>query len=258
IGWWLGASHCQSRFLLPLIVPLCVAAGLAMACEDWGRARRLIGVGVVALTLVLSAFSARLFLSQNPVVLENGEHVALANVQLIEGLSAQTGSRLHEAILRGGMTPAEALGLDLPPSAVCNLVVPQGSVLYLLGDSTPLCFTGRVVYHTTYDESPLGREVRAFPDDPESWTRALRNRGIDHVLVNLPELSRLCASGWYDPSVTPEIARRWVQEWGEPIRTWGEGIALVRLKSPPPARSRAVQGETGRAPGDARATAVAR
>jgi hypothetical protein len=58
--------------------------------------------------------------------------------------------------------------------------------------------------------------------------------------VDFDELSRLThrdegKESWFDPGVTPERLRRWLDEECEPVRAWrpfadAGGIALFRLK----------------------------
>ncbi|MFG0259798.1 MAG: hypothetical protein ACF8LK_05530, partial [Phycisphaerales bacterium JB041] len=105
----------------------------------------------------------------------------------------------------------------------------DGLVL-LVGDSTPLYFGPGIVYHTTYDTSPLGELLRETPADAAAIARGLRERGIGWVLVNDSELRRLRQSGWYDPDVTPESLRAFTDDLGGAEMVWpDERRYLVRL-----------------------------
>jgi len=106
-----------------------------------------------------------------------------------------------------------------------------GSVVYLLGDATPLYFRSPVLYNTTWDKWPLGEAIGAAPNEPGAWTRSLRERGVTLVLVNLAELDRLRKSGWADPRITPETLKAWLGSNGvRPVREWPElGCALFEL-----------------------------
>jgi len=275
IAWWLALSHCQSRFLLPLAVPLSVGIGLAIArvlaigvaggvavggnagppgplsadaadpTESDNRPGFLVRVGVggwVVAALLLSAHSARLFLSQNRYTRTDGITVALPNLFLPEGTSGRTGERIREELARSSQGERLALMDLLGPEAFINLALPPGAKVYLLGDSTPMFYSRPVLYHTTYDESPLGRAMRRTPGNAEQWTRDFRKAGIDHVLVNYGELTRLNVSGWYDPDVTPPAVVAWIREWGEPVRDWPDSShVLFRLKVPPAERQGLVQ-----------------
>lgn len=106
-------------------------------------------------------------------------------------------------------------------------------MVFLVGEGAPLYFGPGVVYHTTFDRSPLGELMRAHPDDPVAWSRALRERGIGWLIVSPGELDRLQKSGWYDPLVTPDAVRRFAETQGGAAHVWqGEGRYLVRLGSP--------------------------
>ncbi|VAX41235.1 hypothetical protein MNBD_PLANCTO03-957, partial [hydrothermal vent metagenome] len=112
----------------------------------------------------------------------------------------------------------------------CNTRPLEQGLVLLVGDSTPLYFGPGVVYHTTYDTSPLGELMRTDPDDPEAWVRSLRDRGIGWLLVNTSELDRLQASGWYDPSVTTDAMRSLTETLGGPALVWpDERRFVVRL-----------------------------
>ena len=124
----------------------------------------------------------------------------------------------------------EVLG-GLGPEQFVNFWASPGSVVYLLGDATPLYFRPPVLYNTTWDRWPLGEAIAAAPGEPAQWTRALRERGVRLVLVNFAELERLRRSGWADPRITPEALKAWLERGGvRPIKEWQElGSALFEL-----------------------------
>ncbi len=100
----------------------------------------------------------------------------------------------------------------------------------MVGDATALYTGGDVVYHTTWDTSPLGEAMRAHgPENHEQITAAMRSRGIALVLVSVSELDRLHASGWYDPDVTVDRVREWLVASGERVMVW-PGRELWRLR----------------------------
>jgi hypothetical protein len=235
--WWLGFSHCQSRFLTPLVVPLAALVGLA-----FGRAAALFPDGERAparrgLMLVCAVVPAALgvqgmvlFLSQ----VRAAEAVTLPNAFLAEGTEFWTGARLRaqrtanpegvEAVLN---TPGIA------PSAFVNVTVPPDEAVLLVGDSTPFYFTGTVRWATTYDKSPLVELIRRYPDDPDQWTRELLGSGVRWVLVNPNELARLARSGFADPALSPDALRAWVErlvDAGGLVRAFDSGQVLLRLR----------------------------
>jgi hypothetical protein len=214
LACWLGMTHMQSRFLLPLLPVGAMAIGLGLA-----RLR----------------------------TLADARPDGRAGVALLAGLvvAVQTGFLLVAYTGQRGGGPGEALPIfpefftglqsqapeDSSPGW-CNLTASEGARVYLVGDSTPLYYGPHVVYHTTYDASPLGELMRAHPDDPAAWVAGLRERGITWLLVNESELRRLAASGWYDPGVTAESVHRFVERLGGPEFAWPDGRYAVRLPAP--------------------------
>ncbi len=246
LAWWLLFSHCQSRFLVPLVVPLAIGIGLGAgriaALGAAGAPAALVRLGLIlfgAGALLMSGHGARLFLQQNVIALETGS-MPLPNLFLPDGTSTRTGTRISEEWLRGDADERKTLMESVSPEAVVSFIVGRGLGLgtkgkvFLLGDSTPFYFSCDTLYHTTYDQSPLGAAIRKYPDDHQAWTAELDRVGVTHVLVNSSELSRLSATGWYDPGVTPEAVNAWLQEWGEPLQAWNNGgLVLYRLRKQP-------------------------
>lgn len=245
--WWIGWSHAQSRFLVPVapvlagLVGMGAAAALAGASAPGalglGGARRLLYVLAACVPLVQSAIGLATWLEQagwRP------------NRSLVYGAAAFSGEGLRADFLRATPTEQRAIEQQLSPTAFCNLAIPPNETVYLLGDAAVIYFTGRIVYHTTWDASPLGRAIAASGGTgsaPEAWTQWLRRRegggpGADWVLINERELRRYWQSGWYDPLVTQENVLRWMRSLGRPDRAWpnadGSATVLFRLR---PARS---------------------
>ena len=108
--------------------------------------------------------------------------------------------------------------------------------VYLLGDATPFYYSVPVLYHTTYDRSPLGQAMRRAPADPDAWTRELRALGVRYVLYAPGEIRRLRASGWYDPIVTTDAVERWLAHSARPVHApERQGRVLFELRDPLPA-----------------------
>lgn len=212
---WLSVTHLQSRFLIPLAVPGCVLLGLAVA---GGRARWPGPLLAGAACLAQAGATLFIFAAQN-----GGRPSAL----LVPGPALRTGDSVPPA------QRAAMLG-DLGPELFVNFSAPQGALVYLLGDATPLYYTAPVLYNTTWDRWPLGEAMRAAPDRPAEWAGLLRQQGITHVLANLSEIERLRASGWADPSVTADGVRAWLDGHARPVRIWPElGVGLYELGGPP-------------------------
>jgi hypothetical protein len=239
LAWWVTLSHCQSRFLLPIVVPLGVGLGLAAgrlaALAGPERRPGLARLGLIALAaapIILAATSTVIFLREG----DAGPAGRFPNIFLVDGTSARSGENIRRFVASADPATRERTLSARGPEAVINLTISPLSTVYLLGDATPFYFTGRVLYHTTWDTSPLGAAIRKNPDNPDEWTRALRARGVELVLVNTREIDRLASSGWYDPAVTLDAVARWLSAWGEPVRQWpASGHALFRLRTPPQA-----------------------
>lgn len=186
---WLALTHLQSRFLVPLAIPGSMLIGL-VATGMWIRTtshRRIrysnfatvtasVCVGFLAMRSLDAFWSER------------------------EGNPNQTLGFGPEALARTGLRSGD------------TAQVAPGETLYLLGDSTPFYVPGPLVYHTTWDASPLGDAVRAVPAGehaPYEWSGKLLDRGIGAVLINFSELGRLIESKWYDPAISREVLSRW-------------------------------------------------
>ncbi|MCC5787137.1 MAG: hypothetical protein JJU33_10610 [Phycisphaerales bacterium] len=228
---WMFATHLQSRFLLPLVVPAGVGLGLGLVVVAIAR-----GVGGLP-----ASGSSREDTRQRPVPL-GAIWIAAAIVLVQAGVSVwnfarQRGGEPNAMLLAGvGMFTGESLRdewallppaerrearLQLSPEAFVNLTLPDGETVYLLGDATPLYFRPPVLYHTTWDASPLGELVRKSPDDPAAWVAGLRAIGVRFVLVNPGEVYRLSErDGWYDPAVTLATIESLLEHTPPPLRVW--------------------------------------
>lgn len=205
---WALVTHVQSRFVLPML-PMAMVL-VAFAAARLGRA------GVVALSVLVAVQAI------GAVVIFAGQRDGRPNMMLSLSPHAATGKEVLalEPITEVGRDQQLEL-LRLTPTRWINAFVPRGETVYLLGTATPLFVRTPVVYHTTWDESPMGGLIREHPDEPERWTAGLLARGISWVWIDEGELERLGPrSGWYDPAVTPEAVARWQRTLGEPAWAW--------------------------------------
>ncbi len=242
---WMFLTHQQSRFLLPLAPSLALAFGLgAGALVAWinrhGSARpihALAAVVIASAALSQLAWSVIVFLRQYPDDYGSGR----PNIGLLLGVSSYTGEPFVEAIehlqARDRLEAARQSDPKPHPVAFVNAILGPHEKLYLLGDATPLYYRGNVLYHTTWDTSPLGRAIRRRPNDPDAW-RELADQGVTYVLVNFDELDRyINKDGWYDPDVTIALVHNWLAEAAKPIEVWsgpGSNFALFQLIPPSP------------------------
>lgn len=224
---WLLLTHLQSRFLVSLSVPASVAIGLAGCAieEAMPRRRHVVRAGPPVIGLLVTIASVLIYLE------ENGGRPAIT---LPLGVRWLNGTALDD--LPPGMPPAERAEIvrTAGPWAAANHLLPEGAVLVLVGDATPLYLRPEVRYSTTWDASPLGDALEAAGGDVDAAAGMLRDAGVTHLLVNLAEVDRLTGDGWHDPRITPDDALLLAARWCDPIETWPEaGIVLGRLRETP-------------------------
>lgn len=214
---WLFTMHLQSRFLLPLLPGACVLLGLASVTLAWTR-----GLGALA----ACAWSAALVTTYAQQ--RGGEPNKLLSV----GPTIYLGEPLREELARANASQRAELEASLTPEGWWNLIAPPGASLLLVGDATPLYFSGAVTYNTTFDSGPLDRLWRNTPPSPSlalNTIAELRRRGITHVLVNASELARYQRSGWLQPSLEPARVLSWADATLRPVKDWGHGVRLYEL-----------------------------
>ena len=213
---WLALTHLQSRFLLPTLPVAAVLIGLALArvrtlAEHRPDGRAAAGLLAGALVLAQTAFLFAIYAGEK----QGAPGEALAAFPAI-------------------FTGADASDPAATPVGWSHQRGRAAPLLYLVGEATPLYYGKGLVYHTTYDTSPLGELMRAAPDDPAAWAAGLRDRGIGWLMVSPSELARLQRSGWYDPLVTPDAVRHFAETQGGAARVWPEhGRYLVQLAAEP-------------------------
>lgn len=192
IAVWATMTHVQSRFLMPMLLPIALLAALgASGVLGWvsrGRGpRRGVLLSQAAVLLATSAMTLGLFAGEY-----RGPYGP--NYLISVGSSFFTNFRLHSE------DPSLA-----PPDQYLRAMLPEGAILLTVGDSKALYKPEGTLYATTYDESDLARALRAHPDDPRA---ALRSLGATHIYVDWVELNRLWQTGWADPALEPEQLQR--------------------------------------------------
>lgn len=229
---WLFTTHLQSRFLIPLVIPACALIGLALAAGP--RDRDAQHVPAFSWRDLSPADRIRRVLAILLVLWQ-------CNVLVVTFANQRDGGPNEATIVGPGAFSGE-YALD-PAESVASAIrraLPTGSRVYLLGDSGPLYLTPRVpapasaiqsaqpttnaagvdlLWHTTWDTSPLGEAIRAG-HTPQAFTSQLRTLGVTHVLINFAELSRYQRRNWYDPDASPERVAMWVDTLGRPIAAW--------------------------------------
>ena len=255
---WTLLTHQQSRFLIPILLTAVPLIGLAAAMASSERSlqkaspsggdsprrrsinvRRTLLAGALDLGLVVQAVWLVMLFSQQgrgrPNQFLVGPPDPLTARTTVITPSILTGEAFRAEWTAAAGTARREIEGDLSSEAYVNLVTAsEGGITYLLGDSAPLYFTAPILYHSTYDRSPLGDLMRADPTDPGVWATKLWDAGVRHVLLNRWELERLHRrSNWYDPDVSPERTTAFLDGYATRVRDWPEvGRALYVLSSP--------------------------
>lgn len=216
---WLGLTHLQSRFLVPMVGVFGVLGGVGVGVvvemlvrKKSERMGSLISVTVLGIVSVVGMTTLGVQLGSqaggNP------------NALLVAGTGAFTGEvgdgAFDEVLWWGGVNRVAGDGLG-----------EDGRAVYLVGDATAAYVRSPVVYNTTYDSWLIGDLMRAEPGRPEAWNRALVERGIGWVVVNFSEVDRLARSGWGDPDADSEALAAWAGTLGEPVMVWGGGSRVM-------------------------------
>lgn len=205
LGFWLAMTHLQSRFLLPCLPPLVVLVGLAI--DTIATRSRVLAIGMAAMVPIgLGGWSIHIFEQ------ERGGKPAT----YIDGVPLRSG------VDSPGFNQGFLRELALANSEVYLTHFTDASRgVYLLGDATPFYILRPVVWHTTWDASPLGEIIRVYGDDHRAWAAALIERGLPLVLVNEAELHRLgIIDGWYDPDVAASDWRGFFESHARPVMVW--------------------------------------
>lgn len=237
LAWWVLGSHNQSRFLLPLHVPGAILIALGVGVLGRLSARvppALVGAVLLAcLPLAQAIQTVRVFVNERPTP----EGRTYPNAFLAGGPESLSGATLISALRTMPREQQEAVleGLDI--TRYINVTLKPDDVVYLLGESGSTYAMRPVIVHSTWDASPLGDAVRATPEDPKAWARALWKRGVRYVALNPAELQRLWSTRWYDPAVTPDAVGRFISTQTEVVRDWGDALSplapkLLRLINP--------------------------
>jgi hypothetical protein len=214
---WLTATHIQSRFLTPLLV----TGGLAVAVAVGSlvtRSRATV-VGVSVIVGLQAIWLAGVFSAQ---------HGGSPSAAVTESPSTFSGEAFRAPLDRA--SPAERIDFlrEASAEAFCNLTIPGGSGVLLIGDSAPFYFTAPTTYATTWDSSAI---TRAGDDPVAAITREAAAAGRPYILVNYAELARLERSGFLAPGTPAGVALKSALDAKLPVvRTWPEaGRVLYRV-----------------------------
>ncbi|MCC6909246.1 MAG: hypothetical protein IT430_15000 [Phycisphaerales bacterium] len=214
--FWLTLTHLQSRFLLPCVVPLVVLIVLGLEA----LVPRFLATACSVSIIVPAAMGAW------TMMIFNGQGRGMP-ATFIDGEVFRTGVS-QPPLDRRLESDLIAANSDI----YLNLRTRPDQGLYLLGDATPFYILRPVVWHTTWDTSPLGEIIRAHGDDEQAWAAALIERGISLVLVNYAELDRLGRRDeWYDPIFREVDVLGFFERHGRALAAWPGGRVLYELNA---------------------------
>jgi hypothetical protein len=206
VGGWLFLTHLQSRFLLPIVVPLAMLCGIGVGGQVRARGELLAGlIRVVVWTVVGGQALCAAFLLLPEASL-------LGGVQKMKGRERNV-PHVGELFERGINIAGAVEGSESGPQ-------PEGKIL-LEGGATPLFWEGDIVYNTVFDRNLLGDALRA--GGAEGAAKWLREQGINYVVFDWAEISRLHKTYGFDEAMTPEAMEGLVRA----------GIVPVKMEAPP-------------------------
>jgi hypothetical protein len=212
--FWMFATHMQSRFLLPTILPACVLAGLGYERLVEATKRKAPTVGPVvgaAVVVMVGLVSYTTMVRQARTVTDpdTGQEISVPISVVIDApIVTSPGDPTAHPINR------------LPAGSKTLLVADNSGLLYL---------TGPIVYATAFDEAPLGRVIRAAGGDPKQVASLLQDQGITHVWVHWAELYRLHRTYGHDADVTIEGVLKLVDSGWKPVETIERSATLYAL-----------------------------
>lgn len=190
--FWLTATHLQSRFLLPSLLPGVVLLGLSVTLFH-GPLRS------IPYLLMLSLAAALTIQTQ---------------VSLVEQLFFPTAPWHFSGTLPTSNEPIKTDDTGLLSHPI-NTKVGHGSKVLLIADAARLLYLRTPVsYHSAFDREPLGDIMRASNMNAAAVTAELRRKQFTHVWVHYAELRRLRESYGYDPDVTEQALQRLAKDGG--------------------------------------------
>ena len=211
---WLLATHLQSRFLIPIVIPAALTMGL---CVHAFNSRKAAGFLAGLLCLVQAGFCVVLYIKEHPM--DSGSPIGSPNLLLHTGPGYFDGSAfVPELRTMPAAEKQKFLDEQLGPEAYLRLTSPPDASLLLLGDATPLYF-GPVQYATTWD-APVVFNAQDLIDHPEKVAESLAARGVKKILVNFAELQRYQESKFANPDLTAARLEPFLRAYGRPVKVW--------------------------------------
>jgi hypothetical protein len=223
---WMFFTHLQSRFLLPIAVPLALLLGRG-AQGAVGRAEGLLlgGIRVLVATGVTVQAMCTIFLLLPEVGLLGGTATV--------GAGGAARQQPIGDLFSRQVNVAAMAWVAAHPGAEMREEPPPEKVL-LVGDATAWHYPGEgatgVVYSTVFNRSPLSEALAQ--KDPAVMLHLLQERRIHFVLINWSEVDRLRKTYGFDPAITPDALGRLKQAGlvEIPLEALGlPGLTLLRV-----------------------------
>lgn len=183
LGVWVGATHLQDRFLIPVLIP-----GVLLVAISLSALRGNLRLGVsLAVTLVLSIGGIyqtwRLFDDQ--VDAATGRRI-MGPYSIARHAVGESGGfepdLLTEVLRAGDWAGAEHLRILID-------VVERGGKVLMVGDARAFYLDSKVDYCVVFNRNPLDSAARRYR--PRRVLEWLKDRGYTHVYVDWGEMKRL-------------------------------------------------------------------
>ncbi len=221
LGAWLFATHLQSRFLRPLLVPFAIAAGV-FCCSF--KAKRVAEIAIGTFVVFQGFWFSTVYLHQRSTPQQS---MGDPNFLLFAGPGYFTGELFRDELQRmSGSERDRIVNTQFGPEAFIRFAKISPRSLLLVGDATPLYF-GLAEYSTTWDISSLLERDVSTGTYRYRTSAELKALGITHMLINFGELDRYCKSKWNQPLLTPEAVGQWLKVNSIAIKQWPDRATLL-------------------------------
>ncbi len=208
--FWLLATHQQSRFLIPTLLPACALAAIGFGLLEESARRHAkpwpLPLLASGLAILFTTRCFDVFLTQTPVHVtpQTRQRIRIAPWQIIDSLVDRADVTANQ--------PGRFAGTHR-----LNQVLPAEDTRVLMScDAMNVLYIRRpFVYSTAFDADPLGQIIRQQQGDPVRITIALSQAGFTHLWFNRGEFERLSAEGNYgvDPGLSLKKLDELLQLW---------------------------------------------
>jgi 4-amino-4-deoxy-L-arabinose transferase-like glycosyltransferase len=207
---WLLATHVQSRFLLPLIVPCVMMIAMASRAPEGSSGPRRLSRRAMSAACWLGVIAQGGFLAATIASQHDGHPAMLLPLEPADFTAAawyrETSQARREELVASS------------PAIATAVLVPKGERVALLGDAAPLYYPPGAAYNTVWDRWP-------FQDG------RLTDAEARYVLVDFASIDRYERSGYLPPGVTLRGVQGWVARSCRLIRAWDDqGKVLVEVE----------------------------